>query len=273
MTWFDAHNHLQDARLGDPHEVAREMRVAGVGCAIVNATRQSDWNAVHKLIAWSMGEEVPELLPAYGIHPWQAHTAGEGWLDDLQDYLVTHPNASIGEIGLDGWVDEPTLEVQRPVFAAQLELAQKMRKTATIHCLKAWGPLMDELKACPPTAPFLMHSYGGSIELARELIEMGAFFSFSGHFLQPRKAKVVEVFKQLPQDRILIETDAPDMAPPGEIVSHPLEDGVNHPANLAAIGEVLAKELGMRPEALAELTTGNAKHCFGVQNAKHCFGV
>ena len=261
-TWFDAHLHLQDDRLGDAREVAREMKRCGVETAVIDATRQSDWNEVHKLIAWSMGEEVPELLPAYGIHPWQAHTAGEDWLDDLQDYLVTHPKASIGEVGLDTWIKDPDLEVQRPVFRSQLELAAHLSKTMSIHCLKAWGPLMEELKACPPTAPFLMHSYGGSIEYARQLLDLGAYFSFSGYFLQPRKVAVVEVFKQLPVDRILIETDAPDMTPPDETVTHALADGVNHPANLPAIGGALAKELGMTVPELAELTAGNAKACF-----------
>ena len=107
-----------------------------------------------------------------------------------------------------------------------------------------------------------MHSYGGSIEFARQLLDLGAYFSFSGYFLQPRKTAVVEVFKELPKDRILIETDAPDMAPPDEVVSHPLADGLNHPANLPAIGAALAEELGMEATELAELTTKNAKACF-----------
>ena len=114
----------------------------------------------------------------------------------------------------------------------------------------------------PPTAPFLMHSYGGSIEFARQLLDLGAYFSFSGYFLQPRKAAVVEVFKELPTDRILVETDAPDMAPPEELVTHPMAEGLNHPANLPAIGAALAKELGMEAEELAELTVRNARRCF-----------
>lgn len=260
--WFDAHLHLQDGRLGDVREVTLEMKRAGVAMAVVNATRQSDWNDVQTLIAWSMGEEAPELLPAYGIHPWQAATAEEGWLDDLRDYLAIHPQSSIGEIGLDTWIDDPSLDVQRPVFRAQLELAAELAKPMSIHCLKAWGPLMEELKACPPTAPFLMHSYGGSIECARQLLDLGAYFSFSGYFLQPRKAAVVEVFKQVPKDRVLIETDAPDMAPPEEVVTHALADGVNHPANLPAIGAALAGDLGMAPEELAELAAQNARACF-----------
>ena len=108
-----------------------------------------------------------------------------------------------------------------------------------------------------------MHSFGGSIETARRLIPLGAFFSFSGYFLQPRKAAVLEVFKQLPRDRILLETDAPDMRPPEDFVTHPLDEVRNHPANLAAIGTALAAALRMDPAELARQTAENARDCFG----------
>ena len=266
IDWFDAHNHLQDERLGDSREAAREMKRVGVEAAVVNATCREDWNDVQALVAWSMGEdEAPELYPAYGIHPWKARGLSDGWLDDLRDYLATHPKASLGEIGLDGWVDEPDLETQRPVFRAQLELAAKLNKPMTIHCLKTWGPLMEELKACKPTAPFLMHSYGGSIEFARELLEFDAYFSFSGYFLQERKASVLEVFKQLPKERILVETDAPDMAPPEKIVTHPVDEG-HHPANLPAIAKAFAKALDMEEGELAELNRANLHRCFRLEH-------
>ena len=109
-----------------------------------------------------------------------------------------------------------------------------------------------------------MHSFGGSIETARRLIPLGAYFSFSGHFLHPRKSAILEVFRQLPSDRILLETDAPDMLPPPEIITHPLPENQNHPANLPAIGRALADALKMTPEALANLTSENAWRCFGI---------
>jgi hypothetical protein len=92
---------------------------------------------------------------------------------------------------------------------------------------------------------------------------LGAFFSFSGHFLHPRKSAVLDVFRQLPHDRILLETDAPDMLPPGEFITHPLPENHNHPGNLPAIGMGLAAALGMKPEDFAGLTCGNARRCFG----------
>ena len=107
-----------------------------------------------------------------------------------------------------------------------------------------------------------MHSFNGSIEIARRLAKLGAYFSFSGHFLHPRKAARLEVFRQLPPDRILLDADAPDMLPPKENVTHPLPDHRNHPANLPAIGDALAKALGITAEALADLTRENFERCF-----------
>ena len=108
-----------------------------------------------------------------------------------------------------------------------------------------------------------MHSFGGSIETARRLIPLGACFSFSGYFLQLRKSAVVDVFRQLPPDRILVETDAPDMRPPDTLVTHPLPENHNHPANLPAIGKALASALGMSGENLAALTRDNAARFLG----------
>lgn len=257
--WTDSHNHLQDPRLGDPGPVIAAMKEAGVTRCVVNATREADWAAVEKLAM----TDPDFVVPAFGIHPWHAHTAEDGWQERLRELLEKHPQASIGECGLDQWVSQPALEIQRPAFMDQLRIAREMDRAATIHCLKAWGALFDAFDESPPPPRFLMHSFGGSIEIARRLISLGGYFSFSGYFLQPRKAAVLDVFRQLPKDRILLETDAPDMLPPEEIITHPLEEKRNHPANLAAIGNALAEALGMGAEDLADLTRENAGRCFG----------
>lgn len=257
-TWTDSHNHLQDLRLGDPGPVVAAMKAAGVTRCVVNATREADWSAVEKLAI----AEPDFVVPAFGIHPWHAHTAVDGWQDRLRALLEKHPQSSVGECGLDQWVEQPGLEVQRPVFMDQLRIAREMHRAATIHCLKAWGALFDAFDESPPPPRFLMHSFGGSLDTARRLIPLGAYFSFSGYFLQPRKSATVEVFRQLPKDRILLETDAPDMLPPEEVITHPLTEKRNHPANLPAIGEALARALDMGADQLADLTRENARRCF-----------
>lgn len=259
--WTDAHNHLQAPRLGDRAPIIAAMLTAGVTRCVVNATSEDDWAAVEEIVSTH-----PDFaVPAFGIHPWQAHTARDGWQKRLESILEKHPASSIGECGLDQWVSSPPLSIQLPVFIAQLRLAREMKRPLTIHCLKAWAPLFDAFTHETPPATFLMHSFGGSIETARRLIPLGAYFSFSGHFLHERKRAAQEVFRQLPHDRILLETDAPDMLPPPETITHPLPENHNHPANLPAIGRALAGVLAITSENLADLTRENAARCFGMR--------
>jgi TatD DNase family protein len=256
MTLFDSHNHLQ--RFDDPVRVIGEMRAVGIAGCVVNGTWEEDWEAVARL-----AEEHPDFVqPAFGLHPWHAHLRTPRWRDLLEGYLDRFSQASIGECGLDGWVDTPSLEVQREVFLPQLEIARERSLPVTIHALKAWEPLFTAFEEAGAPERFLLHSFGGSAELVKRLAPMGAWFSFSGYFLQPRKTKVVEAFKSVPPDRLLLETDAPDMLPPAEFISHPLEGERNHPANLKRIAEGLAERLGMEVEDLARVTLENHEMLF-----------
>jgi TatD DNase family protein len=257
--WTDAHNHLQDARLGERAACIASMKQAGISRCVVNATHEADWLDVANLA----DAEPDFVVPAFGIHPWHAHTAGPEWLANLRNLLKNYPAAGIGECGLDGWISQPPLAVQLPIFTAQVSMAREMDRPLTIHCLKAWTALFQGFDETPPPPRFLMHSFGGSIEVARRLLRLGAYFSFSGYFLTARKSAVCEVFRQLPKDRILLETDAPDMLPPQEAISHPLANGHNHPANLAAIGTAFAAILGMPVAELAEISRDNTGRWLG----------
>jgi TatD DNase family protein len=259
--WTDAHNHLQDVRLGETAPVIAAMKAAGVARCVVNATCESDWAAVETL-----ARAYPDFVfPAFGIHPWHAHTATDGWQSRLAQLLEKHPHASLGEVGLDHWVSSPPMKIQVPVFIEQVRLAREMQRPLTIHCLKAWGALFEAFAVAPLPSTFLMHSFGGSIETARRLLPLGAYFSFSGYFLHERKATALDLVRQLPQDRILLETDAPDMRPPEKFVTHPLPENHNHPANLPSIGAALAAALGVSLEALSSITYHNAARCFGLE--------
>jgi TatD DNase family protein len=247
---FDSHNHLQ--RFADPARVVAEMRAAGIAGCVANGTGEDDWEKVAAL-----AERFPGFVrPAFGVHPWKAHLASPAWPGLLEKQLDRFAEASVGEIGLDGWVDSPSLDEQRPICLRQLALARERRLPVTIHALKAWEPLFEVFKTEPPPERFLLHSFGGSVELVKRLADLGAWFSFSGYFLQPRKAKVVEAFKAVPRERLLLETDAPDMKPPDEFVSHRADEG-NHPANLVRIAEGLAERLGLDVPDLAALTAKN----------------
>jgi TatD DNase family protein len=239
---FDSHNHLQSSGFGEPVEtMVAKMRAVGIGGCVVNATQESDWERVDMLVF-----RFPDFIhPSYGVHPWFADTVTDGWDGRLRQRLLAQPQASIGEVGVDGWVEKPSMEIQREVFMRQVGLAAELNRVMTVHCLKAWDEffrLMDTAEAWPEK--FLIHSFGGSLEVAQRLVKRGAWFSFSGYFLHERKRRALEVFKQLPKDRILLETDAPDMLPPEEVIAFPLSQKINHPANLGSIANAFERELG-----------------------------
>jgi TatD DNase family protein len=206
------------------------MIAHGVSRCVVNGTSPEDWPQVAQLAAL-----YPELvIPSFGLHPWK--TPSPNWQQQLTSYLDTVPHACIGECGLDRWIKGYDIELQREVFTAQLDLASQRNLPLSIHCLKAWGLLIEILESRPlPQRGFLLHSYSGSAELIPRLAELGAYFSFSGYFLHQRKQNVRDAFKSVPPDRLLIETDAPDMLPPESCIDHPLENQLHHPANISKI--------------------------------------
>lgn len=243
--WVDAHNHLHDTRLAGCTDTAPPC--------IVNATCEDDWQDV--IAAASM----PHRHAAIGIHPWFAHNAKRGWWKRLADLLERHPRAGIGESGLDAKCRACPLDIQIPVFEMQIRLARELDRPLTIHCVGAWGRLLETLKREPPPARWLCHSFNGSPEISRQLADMGAYFSISGRALHPSGEKILHTFRNIPPDRILIETDAPNQPPPAHIVTHPLPGQLNHPSNLAAIGTAIAPHLGFTPNDFARLTHQNLR--------------
>ena len=257
--WFDAHNHLQDPRFVPVLEsVIAEMVRAGVPRCVVNGTCEDDWPHVADL-----AHRHPDtIIPSFGLHPWKASARTPDWLDVLVAALDAFPGSSLGECGLDRWMRDHDLADQCEVFLAQLALAADRNLPFSIHCLQAWGPLIDCLRNHPvPERGFLLHSYGGSAELVAELAPLGAYFSFSGHFLHPHKEKVRHAFRHVPPGRLLIESDAPDMLPPPDACEFDLTDAggkaLNHPGNLPAVAAGLAAVLEISGEELRERTTRN----------------
>ena len=258
---IDAHNHLHDPRLA-PHlpAILPELARLGITRAVVNGTREDDWPAVAAL-----AREHPWIVPSFGLHPWHVATRSPDWLARLRENLDAHPGAAIGEIGLDRWMTGYDPEAQREVFTAQLALAAERNLPVTIHCLRAWGPLWDIIRTHPvPARGFLLHAYGGPEEMIRGFVHRGAYFSFNAYFLHERKAAQRAVFQHLPVDRLLVETDAPDMRPPDDQNPNPLlaPNGapLNHPANLALAYTALAN---LRAAVLAEQLALNFTRLFG----------
>jgi TatD DNase family protein len=284
MVFFDAHNHLQDAWLAPHRErIFRDLAALPLGAAVVNGTAENDWPEVAAL-----ARAQACVLPSYGLHPWDVGNASPRWRDALRRALDADPGAAVGEVGLDRWMltraraDDPrlaglrraSLAEQSEALAWQLALAAERERPVTIHCLDAWGALLELLRATPrPARGFLLHAYGGSAEMACEFAALGAFFSFNGAFLGERHAAKREVFQTLPHDRLLVETDAPAMPLPPARRTHALPalpDGtsINHPANLAAAYAGLAEMLALPLERLAGLVAENFSRLFGARSLR-----
>jgi TatD DNase family protein len=203
------------------------------------------------------------------LHPWFVGGRSEGWLDTLRGHLEEWPRAGVGEVGLDRWIAGHDLAVQSEVLLQQLALAASLNRPVTLHCVRAWGALREALRLSPALpCGFLIHAYGGPIELVPEFADRGAYFSFSTSFLHPRKSAARDVFRRLPADRLLIETDAPSLAPPPEHNRFPLTDdatgeSLNHPGNLGVALEGLAEVRASSLEEIARLTTENFMRLFG----------
>jgi TatD DNase family protein len=236
MRLFDTHCHLQASILAARGPgVFERAAAAGIAGFIVCSTEPGDWPTVQSLAA-----SRTTVLPAFGVHPWYL-PEGEPktWLDPLETLLNSVPGAWVGEIGLDRTAGPP-LERQEAAFAPQLELAGRLGRPASLHCRRTWDRLGWYLvRRAHLEVPVILHSYGGSVEVARQFLDYHAYFSFSGALTRTRNQRLPEVAKFLPRDRVLIETDSPDLLPQALWQSDP--DRPNEPAFLTEILNRLAE--------------------------------
>jgi TatD DNase family protein len=274
---YDAHQHFHFEPLA-PHRatLVADLQAVGLQRAVVNATNEEEWAVVAAL-----AREHAWVLPSHGIHPWDCGNRSPRWMQGLRTALLADPGAGVGEIGLDRWIvdgvrpDDPRiaglrvapLAEQVEVFAAQLALAAELNRSASIHCVQAFGAVLDVLKAGPcPARGFLLHGYGGPLEMIKTFADLGAYFSFNVELLQPRLRSRLETFRAIPADRLLVETDAPTKPPPAGLNRYPLPAGaegeINHPANVIVAYEQLAQLRGLSLATLAQGVEQNFRRLF-----------
>ncbi len=247
--FFDAHCHLQDAKLlaSLPHilERARRVKVSRFLCCGI---KPSDWAIVRQLT-----QQHPEIIPSLGLHPWYLAERGDHWLDDLERLLLAGP-AGVGEMGLDHALAGRSDAEQEEVLLVQLRLAKRLRRPISLHCRKAWGRLLA-LLADEGGAPDggIIHSYSGPANLVGPLEQMGFYLSFSGAITCPNNKQGPRALVAVSAERLLIESDSPDMLPTG------LTSTINEPANLPLIAATVARLRNVSTAALAEQTYINAE--------------
>ncbi|MDG2124136.1 MAG: TatD family hydrolase [Verrucomicrobiales bacterium] len=185
----DAHNHLQQLP-------APTLDGTGVDRCTTCGTSPADWQSVLDLAAAD-----PRITPAIGLHPWFITTTTDDWLELLATLLESNATCTVGEIGLDKTRHAPPLPDQLPVLISQLELAARLDRPATLHCVRAHGTLLDTLTDSPlPARGLLLHSYAGAPEMIPRYLALPVpvYLSLSSPDLIPH----------IPHDRLLLESDA-----------------------------------------------------------------
>ncbi len=230
---IDVHTHLQslNADVLDSYW----GHVSGV---IVNGTSPKDWNSV----AYLARIHPSKVQACYGVHPWYVDVLERGWLQELQLRLQQDESAGVGEVGLDKSRRAGKLSVQKSVLEQQLALACTLERPISIHCVRAWGGLLDSLKSFDELPPFLLHGYLGPIEMLDAFMELGAYFSLSPRHFDQSVPNKWEVFRKIPKERVFVETDAPEGL--GHSVTWSeyqkgFSDTIQHPMNIIRMYELL----------------------------------
>lgn len=266
MDLIDSHTHLDFPDFdADRREVLERSRELGVRRMVVLGVYQQNWQRL-----WDLVQNDADLYAAFGLHPVYLDEHRPGDLTELGDWLTRlnghRQLCAVGEIGLDYFLGHLDRERQQTLFEAQLKLAVEFQLPALLHVRRSHAAVIATLKRIRVPRGGIVHAFAGSLEEAREYIRLGFKLGLGGAPTWPQALRMHKVVAQLPLDAIVLETDAPDMAPamyPGQR---------NSPEHLPAICADLAGRLNITAQALAEASTRNACALFNWQ-ASHAEGA
>jgi TatD DNase family protein len=256
-TWIDTHAHLDDDRFhGDLPAVLERAAQAGLERIVVVAV-----TALDSPRCVALATEHPLLRATVGIQPNHVAEATPTAWDEVVAFATRPEVVALGETGLDRYWDRTPFAQQEDYFARHLELASKLDCAVVIHCREAEADVVRMLRAdFDKHGPIraVMHSFTGELATAQACVQMGLHISFAGMLTYKNAQALREVAAKMPLDRVLVETDCPYLAP------IPHRGKRNEPAYVVHTAAVLAEALGVSLDAIAEQTTRNARHLFGL---------
>lgn len=261
MRYFDTHAHYYDERFIEEGvnvtDLVSELLSDNVGYIVNVATCPENAR-----ICIEEAKRHKNMYTAIGIHPCDTRFLSdmERELEEIRA-MITDPESRcvcLGEIGLDYHYPETDKERQLRYFEAQMKMADELGIPVAIHDRESHEDVMNVIRHFKSVRGVL-HSFSGSVEMARELVSLGYMISFSGTLTFKNARKPKEIAAAIPKDRILIETDAPYLAP------HPNRGKLNHSGYLSFTNATLAEILGITEEECGELTTENAKRFFNIK--------
>jgi TatD DNase family protein len=253
---FDSHAHLNDERFDeDRDELIKSLREKNVDLVVnPGADIETSKSAVE------LSNKYDFIYAAVGVHPHDVSELDDSAIETLRE-MATKNNkvVAIGEIGLDYYYDHSPREDQKEWFKKQILLANELKLPIIIHDRDAHADTFDIIKEYKSDEiGCVLHCYSGSVELAREYISMGCYISIPGTVTFKNSRKVREVAREIPLNKLFIETDSPYMAP------EPHRGKRNDPSLVAFVADKIAQEKGISYEEVCEKTKENAKIFFGI---------
>ena len=244
ITWVDTHCHVYDTKIEGGTEAALDnARKAGVVKMIVIGT-----DATTSQQAISLAAENDDVWATVGLHP---HDAKNG-LDELLGFFEANRVVAVGECGLDYFYEYSERQVQREIFGRQISIANELQLPLVIHTRDAWAETFEILDRIGTPQRTIFHCFTGGTAEAAECLARGAYLSFSGIVTFKSAENVREAANMCPIDRLLVETDAPYLAP------IPFRGKSNHPALVSYVGKFIADLRGESVANIAQQTSANA---------------
>ncbi|MCL2589110.1 MAG: TatD family hydrolase [Oscillospiraceae bacterium] len=252
--YFDTHAHYDHPRFdSDRRELLKRLPQQGISLVL-----NPGYDLPSSRMAVGLAEDYDYIYASVGFHPHDAKSLGAGDLDRLE-ILTRHPKVvAVGEIGLDYHYDNSPRDVQRVRFREQMELARKVNLPAIIHQREAAEDTLTILRDFRGV-PGVVHCYSGSLETAKALLDLGWHLSFTGVITYKNARRSHEVLAYMPRERLLLETDAPYMAP------EPHRGKRCSSLDLPYIAAAVADIWGISREEVAAITTANGKRLFGIK--------
>lgn len=250
MFLVDSHCHLDAPEFdADREAVLARARAAGVRLQLVPAVRAADWPALAAL-----GARHADLVPAYGLHPMYLAEHRPEHLDALAGWLEAANARAIGECGLDYFVDGLDRDLQQRYFDAQVRLARDLGLPLIVHARRAVDAVLATVRRLGPVTG-IVHSYGGSLEQARQLAAAGFLIGLGGPLTYPRATRLHALARALPLEWLVVETDAPDQ---------PLADHRGERNEPARLPEVLAQLARLRGEPAEKIAAATARNLYAL---------
>jgi TatD DNase family protein len=253
LRFIDAHCHLDfEAFDDDRPQVLQRAAANNINDIIIPGTQRIFWDRVRMLC-----ESHKQLHACYGLHPYWVTSNNEQDLQQLESYIHQHRPVAIGECGLDFRPLQADKKLQMKFFKRQLNIAEAFQLPVVIHSVKATETVIETIKKFKNLTG-MVHSYSGSAEQARQLVDLNFFISAGGSITYDGAVKIKQTIKEIPSTSLLIETDAPDQADKEH------HDKRNEPAFMINTARVIAALREVSLEEVARQTTENARTLFGI---------